>query len=474
MGEKEDNLFNKAKRSLKVRLSIVMLITMGIVFAGIGLMVYFYVLKDASSPIAGPMFVCLILLGLIMIVLLMIRSTRNMKELGDITAVKERMEKELEIARGIQMSMIPKIFPPYPERGDIDIYASIEPAKEVGGDLFDFFITDEKLHFCIGDVSGKGVPASLVMAVTRSLFRTVAAHEKSPGRIVTAMNNSMADMNESNMFVTFFCGVLDMKTGHLRYCNAGHNAPVLLSQLSTLNSKLPVVPNVPLGIVPGAAFSEQETDLHYDDTLFLYTDGITEAENAAHELFGEERMMAALSGHGGSKEHLEVLHKAVETFVDGAPQSDDITMLSIHFLNEAKPDASERHLLIHNNIQQIPQLADFVETIAAEKHLDHSLTLSLNLALEEAVTNVIMYAYPEGTDGLEDIEAIIHENSLSFIISDSGRAFDPTAEPDADTTLNAEERQVGGLGIYLVRSIMDSVNYERSGGKNILSMTKNI
>ena len=132
------------------------------------------------------------------------------------------------------------------------------------------------------------------------------------------------------------------------------------------------------------------------------------------------------------------------------------------------------NLLIHNNIQQIPQLADFVETIAAEKHLDHSLTLSLNLALEEAVTNVIMYAYPEGTDGLVDIEAIIHENSLSFIISDSGRAFDPTAEPDADTTLNAEERQVGGLGIYLVRSIMDSVNYERSGGKNILSMTKNI
>lgn len=471
MGQKEDNLFNKARKSLKVRLSLVMLLIVGIVFAGIGLMVYFYVLKEESHPLAGPMFVGLLILSLAMIVFLMIRSTRNMKELGEITAVKERMENELKIAKGIQMSMIPKIYPAYPERGDIDIYASIVPAKEVGGDLFDFFIMDEKLYFCIGDVSGKGVPASLVMAVTRSLFRTVAAHEKSPGRIVTAMNESMSDMNESTMFVTFFCGVLDMNTGHLRYCNAGHNAPVLLN---TAKAPLPVVSNVPLGIVAGTVFQEQETDLKYDDALFLYTDGVTEAENAKHELFGEERMINALSEPKGSKAHLEEMQKALDAFVGDTPQSDDITMLFIHYLNEETPDTSERHLLIHNDIQQIPQLADFVETIAEEKHLDHSLTLSLNLALEEAVTNVIMYAYPEGTDGLVDIEAIIREHSLSFVISDSGQAFDPTAQPDADVSQSIENRQVGGLGIYLVRSIMDSVSYERNGGKNILSMTKTI
>ena len=471
MGQKEDNLFNKARKSLKVRLSLVMLLIVGIVFAGIGLIVYFYVLKEESHPLAGPMFVGLLILSLAMIVFLMIRSARNMKELGEITAVKERMENELKIAKGIQMSMIPKIYPAYPERGDIDIYASIVPAKEVGGDLFDFFIMDEKLYFCIGDVSGKGVPASLVMAVTRSLFRTVAAHEKSPGRIVTAMNESMSDMNESTMFVTFFCGVLDMKTGHLRYCNAGHNAPVLLN---TAKAPLPVVSNVPLGIVAGTVFQEQETDLKYDDALFLYTDGVTEAENAKHELFGEERMVDALSGLKGSKANLEEMQKALDAFVGDTPQSDDITMLFVHYLNEETPDTSERHLLIHNDIQQIPQLADFVETIAEEKHLDHSLTLSLNLALEEAVTNVIMYAYPEGTDGLVDIEAIIREHSLSFVISDSGQPFDPTAQPDADVSQSIENRQVGGLGIYLVRSIMDNVSYERNGGKNILSMTKNI
>ena len=417
----------------------------------------------------GGIVVILQLLGVIMIVIILRVTVKNQMKYKMLNTQKERMGKELEIAREIQMSMIPKTFPPYPERSDIDIYASIVPAKEVGGDLFDFFILDEKLYFCIGDVSGKGVPASLVMAVTRSLFRTLAVHEKSPGRIVTAMNESMSEMNESTMFVTFFCGVLDMKSGHLRYCNAGHNAPVLLN---TTKSLLPVVSNVPLGILEGAVFQEQETDMRYDDALFLYTDGVTEAENDKHELFGDTRMLNTLSGLKGSRSHLEEMQKAIDIFVGDAPQSDDITMLIIHYLNKATPDASERHLLIHNDIQQIPQLADFVETIAAEKHLDHSLTLSLNLALEEAVTNVIMYAYPEGTDGLVDIEAIICEHSLSFVVSDSGKAFDPTAQPDADISLSAENRQVGGLGIYLVRSIMDSVSYERSGGKNILTMTK--
>ena len=410
-------------------------------------------------------------LGLLLLILIILRTARSQRRLEKAKEARSRIESELTIARGIQMSMIPKIFPPFPERSDIDIYATIVPAKEVGGDLYDFYIRDDKMYFCIGDVSGKGVPASLVMAVTRSLFRTVSAHEKSPGRIVTEMNNSMSDMNESNMFVTFFCGVLDLATGHLRYCNAGHNAPVILN---TGKSLLPVTANIPLGIMPGMVFQEQEIDMRYDDAIFLYTDGLTEAENIRHELFGEERMMEALTGLKGSREHLEIMQKEVALFVDGAPQSDDLTMLIIHYLNDVQPSQEERHLLIHNDIQQIPQLAEFVETIAEEKKLDHALTLNLNLALEEAVTNVIMYAYPEGTDGLVDIEAIIRKDSLSFVISDSGQPFDPTASPDADITLGVTERPIGGLGIYLVRNIMDSVSYERTDGKNILTMTKNI
>ena len=169
------------------------------------------------------------------------------------------------------------------------------------------------------------------------------------------------------------------------------------------------------------------------------------------------------------------MREAIEAFVQDAPQSDDITMLFIHYLNDnTQPAIMARHLILHNNIQQIPQLAEFVETIAEEKNLDQAMAMSLNLALEEAVTNVILYAYPDGIDGLVDIEAYIHDDCLEFIISDSGKPFDPTAAPEADVTLGVEERSIGGLGIYLVRNIMDTVSYRYENGKNILVMIKKI
>jgi Serine phosphatase RsbU, regulator of sigma subunit len=417
----------------------------------------------------GQLVSFLTLVGLAMLVLILRSATRSSARFHELTEKKDRMENELRIGHNIQMSMIPKTFPPFPERKDIDISAALVPAKEVGGDLYDFYIRDEKLFFCIGDVSGKGVPASLVMAVTRSLFRTISSHEKSPQRIVTLLNESMTDMNENNMFVTFFCGVLDMITGHMRYCNAGHNPPVLLSDRVR---ELPVFPNLPLGIMQGMSFREQETDLSSDDTLFLYTDGVTEAENVSSEQFGQERMLSVLLERRDAQGQLESMQKAVSDFVGEAAPSDDLTMLIIHYLNDMQADVTERHLILHNDIQQIPQLAEFIETIAEEKSFDQALAMSLNLALEEAVTNVILYAYPEGSDGLVDIEAILGAEKLTFIISDSGIPFDPTAAPEADVTLGVEERPIGGLGIYLVRNIMDTVSYERLDGKNVLTLTK--
>ncbi|MCR5351060.1 MAG: SpoIIE family protein phosphatase [Bacteroidales bacterium] len=418
------------------------------------------------------MVVFLQLLGLLMLLLILRASIRDQEKYKALSDREERMEQELQIGRDIQMSMVPKIFPSFPARRDIDMSGSTVPAKEVGGDLYDFFISsDLRLYFCIGDVSGKGVPASLLMAVTRSLFRSISAHEKSPQRIVSLMNESLSDMNENNMFVTLFCGVIDLNSGHFRYCNAGHNPPMLVSgQTCALN----VVPNLPLGVADDAFFQEQEMDLSYNDTIFLYTDGLTEAENLSHEQFGEKRMCAVLQPDHTSVEQVAAMQAAVAEFVGDAEQSDDLTMLSIRYLNDSEPDMTERHLILHNNIQQIPQLAEFVETIADEMHLDQGLAMGLNLALEEAVTNVILYAYPEGSDGLVDIEAIMRHHSLEFIITDSGIAFDPTAAPEADTTLGVEDRPIGGLGIYLVRNIMDTVTYERQDGKNILSMTKKI
>ena len=467
----EDTLFSKIRRQIGVNLSLILVVVTAIVLEGGGLMQYYYFKRDAADPRSANVFVILLIIGLFLVLLLVIRAVKNIRKINSITASKERMESELQIASGIQMAMIPKIFPPFPERKDLDMAATIVPAKEVGGDLYDFYIRDEKLFFCIGDVSGKGVPASLVMAVTRSLFRSLSAHENSPKAIVSAMNDSMSEDNDWNMFVTFFLGILDLGTGHLRYCNAGHNAPLILTDRIAV---LPVEPNLPLGVLRGMSYKEQEVEFHTDDALFLYTDGLTEAENSAHEQFGEERMDAVLHKRGSSEQHLEAVKKAVREFVGDAPQSDDLTMLFIHYLGDPATALEERHLVLHNDIQQIPQLADFIETIASEKSLDQSLAMSLNLALEEAVSNIIMYAYPEGSDGLVDIEAIIRKDSLEFIISDSGTPFDPTKKEPADVTASLEDRPVGGLGIYTVRNIMDSIGYERRDGKNILRMTKNI
>ena len=411
------------------------------------------------------------LLGLAMLIVILRVVAKNRVKYQHMNEQKERMENELHIASEIQMAMIPKTFPPFPERKDLDLAASIIPAKEVGGDLYDFFIRDEKLFFCIGDVSGKGIPASLVMAVTRSLFRAMSAHEDSPAKIVSSMNNSMSETNESSMFVTFFCGVLDLSAGQLRYCNAGHNPPMILTDAIRM---LPVEANLPLGILKGMNYIEQATPFRYDDALFLYTDGLSEAENASQEQFGEARIEKALHGRKHSADHLENIKQQVSLFVGDAPQSDDFTMLFIHYLPKEETLQQERHLVLHNDIQQIPQLADFVETIAHEKHLSQSLAMGINLALEEAVSNVILYAYPKETDGLVDVEAILRKDSLEFIIVDSGVPFDPTVAPDVDITLSAEERSIGGLGIHLVRELMDSVSYERKDEKNYLRMVKNI
>jgi sigma-B regulation protein RsbU (phosphoserine phosphatase) len=235
------------------------------------------------------------------------------------------------VASNIQMSMVPKIFPPFPTRDDLDLSASLVPAKEVGGDLYDFFIRDEKLHFCIGDVSGKGVPASLLMAVTRTQYRTLASHYDSPSKIVTSINDGMSEMNENSMFVTFFCGVLDLQTGVLRYCNAGHNAPYILTDAIR---ELDVVPNLPLGILEGMSFEEQQVTLHYDDALFLFTDGLNEAENINHDQFGDEGVRAVLHTRRDADHHLKAMQQAVADFRGEADQSDDLTMLFLHYLKK--------------------------------------------------------------------------------------------------------------------------------------------
>ena len=254
------------------------------------------------------------------------------RELTDTTTAKVSIERDLQIAHTIQMALLPKTFPPFPERSDIDVYGLVQPAKEVGGDLFDFFIRDEKLFFCIGDVSGKGIPASLFMAITRTLFRNVASHETEPNKIVAAINRSVSDGNGENMFVTLFVGVLNLTDGHLLYCNAGHDAPMLIDKDDI--TFLQCDANLPVGVFDSSAYSLQETVLKADSTIFLYTDGLNEAENSAHMQFGQQRMVTlveTLQSEGAVRPEklVERMRKAVKSFVENAEQSDDLTMLAI-------------------------------------------------------------------------------------------------------------------------------------------------
>ena len=262
--------------------------------------------------------------------------TAYIDELKATTAQKASMESELKVAHDIQMSMLPKTFPPYPERHDIDIYGKLKPAKDVGGDLFDFFIRDEHLFFCIGDVSGKGVPASLVMAVTRSLFRNISAHLAEPHMIVHTLNKAMTDGNETNMFVTLFVGVLDLATGRLAYSNAGHDAPLLISQdVSTIACDA----NLPIGVMADLEYTLQETKLQPGSTIFLFTDGLNEAEDILHDQFGDQRIhdvATSLLADGQPKPDtlINAMTEAVHTFVGEAEQSDDLTMLAIRYLKD--------------------------------------------------------------------------------------------------------------------------------------------
>ena len=251
--------------------------------------------------------------------------SRYIEELKTTTAQKSAIESELAIARDLQNAIVPSAFP---NRAGLDVYASMTPAKEVGGDLYDFFLRDNCLYFCIGDVAGKGVPAALVMTIVCGAFRLLSESESEPVRIVSRMNNLMTRDNNITIFVTFFAGVLNLDTGHLRYCNAGHKAPLVNGE------PLPVEKNLPIGAMPDWEFKAQEADLALGNTLFLYTDGLNEAEDAEHRMFGWKRIVEVIQNTSQQPRTLiESMTQAVTEFVGDTEQSDDLTMLCINLNN---------------------------------------------------------------------------------------------------------------------------------------------
>ncbi len=413
----------------------------------------------------------LVLSGLILIGFIVWRTTRNLRRLRKVNAEKERIGGELRVASEIQQSMLPHSLM---QHDDVDIFGELVPAREVGGDLYDYYIRDEKLFFCIGDVSGKGAPSAMVMSVIHSLFRAFSTHENNPARIMQAINEASCQGNDSNIFVTMFIGVLDLPTGRLRYCDAGHDAPITIENGGQRMEEC--IPHLPVGVFDDVRYGVQETLLKPDSTLFLYTDGLTEAMNIKHKQFGIKRVEEVLAANHQlhPQQLLEAISQQVREFVGDAEQSDDLTMLAIHYTPKHFESTLTETLLIKNDIHEVSKFSTFIKSVMDKLNIEKTLARQLRLAIEEAVVNVIDYAYPAGQEGDIEVRIMSDGKTLKTVLIDSGVAFDPTAKEKADTSLSAEDRQIGGLGILLVRELMDSINYERIDGQNILTLIKKV
>ena len=412
----------------------------------------------------------LMLLGFLLLGYIIYRFLKNNKRMAQNEREKDRIDTELQVAKRIQSEMLPH---DNISHDNFDIAGTLLAAREVGGDIYDYFLRDDKLFFCIGDASGKGVGSALIMSVTHSMFRSFGSRESHPARIMMKINQAVCHGNDSSMFVTFFIGILDLPTGRLHYCNAGHDTPLIIDGEAL---PLDVKSNIALGVDENWFFEGQETILKPGSTLLLYTDGLTEAMDLRHNQFGLQRVKETINQHPGStsQQLLDSLLEASARFAGGAEQSDDLTMLAVKFSPKQEEIVLRRELTIPNDLSHLAQVNDMVKDMGEALEFAPSDIQNLKLAIEEAVVNVINYAYPAGEQGDIHIEAIATASALRFRIIDNGMAFAPTDAPDVDTSLTAEERQIGGLGIFLVRQLMDTINYERIDGKNVLTLTKTL
>jgi sigma-B regulation protein RsbU (phosphoserine phosphatase) len=391
-------------------------------------------------------------------------------DLTAVTAEKERIGAELDVARHIQSSLLPCVFPPFPDRTELDIYATMTPAKEVGGDFYDFFlIDDDRLAMVMADVSGKGVPAALFMVIAKTLLKNSVQAGLSPGAVLEHVNNQLCENNDAEMFVTVWLGILEISTGKLTCASAGHEYPILQragGAYELIKDKHGFV----LAGMEGARYQEYELQLDLGDRLFLYTDGVTEATSADKELFGVRRMLEALNRVKGcaSQELLRRVKEEIDAFVGDAPQFDDITMLGLE--RRAQGVQPVKELKLRPALEAIPQATAFVEAELESSGAAAKVIAQLSIAVDEILSNIAHYSgAAEAAVGIG-----VQDGTVLLRFADNGKPYDPTRKPDPDTGLPLEEREIGGLGIFMVKQFMDSVEYVHQDGLNILTLQKKL
>jgi serine phosphatase RsbU (regulator of sigma subunit)/anti-sigma regulatory factor (Ser/Thr protein kinase) len=384
-----------------------------------------------------------------------------------------RIDKELEYAKQIQLSVLPVNFP---EGEDYSIYAQMIAAKEVGGDFYDFYkLSDTTVAFLAADVSGKGIPAAMFMMTAKTIIKDLAESGMAVNDIFTKANEKLCENNESGMFVTAWMGILDLKTGKLQYVNAGHNPP-LLKRANGSFEYLRTRAGFILAGMEGVRYRVAELTLNPGDRVFLYTDGVPEATNIENKLYGEDRLLDFMNQNATTDaiSLFPALKANIDEFVGEAPQFDDITMVMLDY----KPQKGGDHMTNKTFPAKTEALSDvlgFVDEMLQVFECPMKVQMAVCVAIEEVFVNVAHYAYGEGEGDMSlGIGFDEESRAITFRMTDKGIPFDPLKKPDPDITLSAEDREIGGLGIFITKKTMDSVEYAYENGENILTMVKKI
>jgi len=393
------------------------------------------------------------------------------------TSAKERMESELNIGKEIQQSMLPLIFPTFPQNPAFDLFAILQPAREVGGDFYDFFFIDEdRFCFCIGDVSDKGVPSALFMAVTKTLIKSKSANDSSTASIITHVNDEMSLDNKSSMFVTLFLCILNTHTGELWFTNAGHNPPLIKRK----NGNFEALKNIHgpvVGVLQGISYKEEKTMLKHGDQFLLYTDGVTEARSQDNSLFSEKRLedLFKASKSNSVKSLTKEIIDDVEDFAVGCPQADDITILAMEYHDSARNlETLYLELTVKNQLVEIDRVNEEFNAFAQHCELPDSVRRKVNLVFDEMLNNIISYAFQDDMEHHIEIRVEFNIDKLGITISDDGIPFNILKIDSPETNLPLEDREIGGLGIHLVRNVMDDYSYRREKEKNISTLIKHL
>ena len=389
--------------------------------------------------------------------------------------VEQRNTQDLAAAKTIQESALPREFPPFPDIDRFDIYASMKTAKEVGGDFYDFFlIDDDKLGFLIADVAGKGIPAALFMMASKTQIKNYLSVGMPVNEAVDAANHQLCLGNDAGMFVTMFACVLDYRSGLLSYVNAGHNPPLLHHDGKW--EWMRDVSGMPLGLFDGLPYDRFEFQLEPADTLYLYTDGVTEAMDKDGDLFGDDRLLETLEHYTGlNARSISVgVRRAITDFTLDAEQSDDITMLTMRY---GVPPEAHASMELPADVKQLVHVYNFIHEELHRRGAPQSVYNPLDIAAEELFVNVCHYAYPDATPENPGEVRIGFEYeasppSLTVTITDDGIPYNPLAKPDAVTPDDIMEVPIGGLGILMAKNSVDDMTYERIGNSNVLSFRK--